>query len=210
MPNWVYNRVTVEGESHHVKLLHDLKFDFEKLYPCPDPENWYNWQCAHWGTKWAAKDVEIVEYEEGDTNSVLEVIFDTAWSAPHGFLAHMTEVYPSLKIHCHYEEEAEQTIGEARYADGLMEIEQFHPPYYAPSALAEFSRRNSWFHWEHMKENLESCGVSLESMEEDNQKVVETDKLKMTFEEYVENSQKQFAAIDQAIKKGHVEVERGS
>ncbi len=91
-----------------------------------------------------------------------------------------------------------------------MEIEQFHPPEYAPSALEEFSRKNSWFNWEHLKEDLEMCGVSLESMEQENQKKVETAQLKMSFEEYVENSSKQFQAIDTAIKKGHVEVQRGS
>ena len=209
MPNWVYNRVTVEGESSHVKILHDLKFDFKKLFPCPDKDDWI-WCSAHWGTKWAANDIEIIEYEDGDPNSVLEVYFDTAWSPPHGFLAHLTELYPSLKIHCYYEEEGDQTIGEARYADGVMEIEQLHPEEYTPSALEEFSNSNSWFIWENIKDNLESSGYNLESMEKENKKNIEIEQLKMTFEEYVTDSKKQFAEIDSAIRKGFVEVERGS
>ena len=185
-----------------MKILHDLKFDFETIFPCPDKENWYNWCCAHWGTKWAPIAIETIEYEEGDPNSVLEVYFDTAWSPPHGFLAHLTELYPSLKIHCYYEEEADQTIGEGRYADGVMEIEQFHPEEYAPSALEEFSKSNSWFDWENTKENLESYGANMESMEKNNKKNVETSKLNMSFEEYVNDSKKKFAEIDLAIKKG--------
>lgn len=193
-----------------MKILHDLKFDFEKLFPCPDKEDWYNWCCAHWGTKWAAKETVIVEYEEGDPNSVLEVSFDTAWSPPHGFLAHLTQLYPSLKIHCHYEEEGDQIIGEATYANGMMEIEQFDQTEYAPSALEEFSKLNSWFDWESLKDSLEGCEANLESMEKENKKKVETAQLKMTFEEYVNSSMKQFDVIDSAIKTGNVELERGS
>lgn len=209
MPNWIYNRVTVEGARAEVAALHDAKFDFTKLYPCPDEDNWYNWCCAHWGTKWPADEVEIVEYEEGEQTSVLEATFNTAWSPPHGFLAHLTQLFPSMKIHCAFEEEAEQTFGQSRYAEGKMDIEQFHPHEYKPSALEEFAKKNPWFDWESLKETLLGYEVNLDSMEEENQAPVDILTLNMTFEEYVENSEKQFAAIDAAIKKGDVQVQRG-
>ena len=41
-------------------------------------DNWYDWACDHWGTKWNAYDVEICQDEE----STLQVDFTTAWDSP--------------------------------------------------------------------------------------------------------------------------------
>lgn len=213
MPNWVFNRVTVEGDKDHVFTLQDSGFDFNKLYPCPVEkqkyDEWYSWCCSHWGTKWPASDVELVDYVEGTPNSVLEAHFNTAWSPPHGFLAYMTKVYPELKIYCQFEEEGYQTIGEARYEGGAMEIKQFHPLDYTPTSLEEFAKENTWFDWDSVKSYLNDCGIDMGMMELDNYNEIELTILKMTADEYTENSEKEFTAINVAIKKGHVQVERG-
>ena len=41
-------------------------------------DNWYDWACDHWGTKWNAYDVEISQ----DHESTLQVDFLTAWDSP--------------------------------------------------------------------------------------------------------------------------------
>jgi len=50
-----------------------LKLD----YGC---DNWYDFACLHWGTKWNAYSVEV---EQDDTH-MLYVIFSTAWDSPRG------------------------------------------------------------------------------------------------------------------------------
>jgi hypothetical protein len=47
--------------------------------------NWYDWNCANWGTKWDAYDSEIIsEHYDGDI-AELTVTFDTAWAPPVDF-----------------------------------------------------------------------------------------------------------------------------
>lgn len=216
MPNWIYNTVTIDGAAKDVKEIHETNFDFEKLHPCPHPCDeqpgssppWYVWRCAHWGTKWPAGEIEIISYEEGEQNSVLEVTFDTAWSPPHTLLAYLTKLWPSLKIRNNFVEEGDQTVGEASYERGSIAVTQFHPYDYKPSALEKFAEKVDWFDWESYKDNRDE--EDLESQEEDGQSHVRLTSLVMTYEEFVEDSQKEFAAIDEAIKKGDVVTQRGS
>jgi hypothetical protein len=42
--------------------------------------NWYDFQVAEWGTKWDARNIEIIQEDIG----LLIVSFDTAWSPPVG------------------------------------------------------------------------------------------------------------------------------
>ena len=43
-------------------------------------DNWYDFACLHWGTKWNAYEVEVIQDEE----HVLFVSFLTAWDSPRG------------------------------------------------------------------------------------------------------------------------------
>ena len=52
-------------------------------------DNWYDWSCAWWGTKWNAYDVEICE----DKENYLQVDFTTAWDSPR-------EVAEKLSKYC--------------------------------------------------------------------------------------------------------------
>lgn len=207
MPNWIYNTVTIDGSPKDVKEIYDVQFDFQKIHPCENSEDWYNWCCAHWGTKWPASEYEVIDYEEGETNSVLEVIFTTAWSPPHSLLAYMTKLWPSLKIRTTFVEEGDETIGESSYERGSIAVNQFQPYSYKPSALEEFSKKVGWFDWDSYKEDREQ--EDLNSQEENGESPVHMDTLVTTYEEYVQDSQQQFAAIDEAIKKGHVVTARG-
>ena len=41
-------------------------------------ENWYDWNCKNWGTKWNSVDTEIIE----DEKDGLTYTFNTAWDCP--------------------------------------------------------------------------------------------------------------------------------
>ena len=80
----------------------DSVFDFNKLVPMPEhsddfqahgnlkhdvihsgkprttTNNWYDWSCDNWGTKWPACNAEITE----KTDTEIHYQFDTAWDAP--------------------------------------------------------------------------------------------------------------------------------
>lgn len=58
--------------------------------------NWYDWQVAHWGTKWdVGSESDFAEIEDG----VLTLAFDSAWSPP-------CDAYATLEDVCGFEVEA--------------------------------------------------------------------------------------------------------
>lgn len=105
MPNWCNNTITI---SHSDPAMMDRVFNslsqgkfLNEFFPCPaelhehsapqqdevlaqqflekhGASDWYQWQVAHWGTKW---DVGGNATERVDANTV-EASFDSAWSPP--------------------------------------------------------------------------------------------------------------------------------
>ena len=73
MPNWCWNHLEVMCTKEHVAELQDFvekstkatkeKFSFEGTLPCGDREDWYDWSCENWGTKWDACEPNINELE---------------------------------------------------------------------------------------------------------------------------------------------------
>ena len=61
-------------------------------------DNWYDWSCANWGTKWNACDAEYIE-EEGTLH------FDTAWSIPYPIIAKIAQDNPEAELDGCSEEE---------------------------------------------------------------------------------------------------------
>lgn len=86
MPNWCDNSVTIynNDKSKIDAIEATLKSDEPKLFhtilPMPDSEaeNWYNWNCGNWGSKW---DASIVDWGRNDDNEIW-VSFESAWSPP--------------------------------------------------------------------------------------------------------------------------------
>jgi hypothetical protein len=63
--------------------------------------NWYNFNVREWGTKWDARDVELLD----DDETYLHYKFDTAWSPPTEVIAKLAEQNPNLNITLEYREE---------------------------------------------------------------------------------------------------------
>ena len=61
-------------------------------------DNWYDWSCANWGTKWNACDTNYDEEKE-------QLCFDTAWSIPYPVLAKVAQQNPKAKMEGYSEEE---------------------------------------------------------------------------------------------------------
>lgn len=101
MPNWCDNRMTLRNDD--VAKIDALEVELSKkndegrstaepfnhLRPQPEGvgDDWYNWNCSNWGTKW---DADIIDWERTDVN---EITFccNTAWSPPIALYEHLTE-----------------------------------------------------------------------------------------------------------------------
>ena len=62
-------------------------------------DNWYDWRCANWGTKWNACDSD---YDENSDT----LHFDTAWSIPEPIFAKITNDNPNKFLSIYSEEES--------------------------------------------------------------------------------------------------------
>lgn len=101
MPNWCYNRVTVEGPAPDLAAFQSaiVKADgkasvLSNLVPRPDDigDNWYEWSLNNWGTKWE---------DDMDISSITEpwrliLSGDTAWAPPIPGYVMASEKFPTL------------------------------------------------------------------------------------------------------------------
>lgn len=96
-------------------ITQKMSDDLKKKYGA---DNWYDWTCNNWGTKWNAYDV----YVEGK-----DIQFDTAWSTPRPIFKILSEQHPNVSIHVRYaDEDIGYNVGEYTYKGGVL-IEGYHP-----------------------------------------------------------------------------------
>lgn len=130
MPNWVYNKATIEGPLAEVerfqeqagrKYTRTLKQDgdvetvetdkvlsFHNFVPSPDDDSydWYTWNIKNWDTKWDACRPMVGELEKhADGVGHLEYEFDTAWQEPESVFRAMVKQFPGLVFDITYNEE---------------------------------------------------------------------------------------------------------
>ena len=79
--------------------------------------NWYNFNVREWGTKWDARDVDLLE--EGKT--FLHYKFDTAWSPPTPVIEKLAQQNPNLNITLEYREE-QGWGGEVAFNGSFVEV----------------------------------------------------------------------------------------
>jgi len=150
MPNWTTSCVHIKGDSVTLKRIAESDFEFQSLYPCPfihgekSSDGWYRWCCIHWGTKWGPRDVEITSDIDDPTPS-LTIVFRTAWATPHGLLAYLTSMNPSLEITNEWSDEGAERVGLTVYKDGTIVSASFDPSEYTINALKIFAVSNAWF-----------------------------------------------------------------
>lgn len=116
MPNYVANEVTIKGSRIHVQnLLETIRntesnkcIDFEKIIPMPKEEedNWYDWRCENWGTKWNACNEPTLETTDNVDGDMIAVIrFETAWATPSKLIEKLSAMFPTVNISVKYADE---------------------------------------------------------------------------------------------------------
>jgi len=79
-------------------------------------DNWYDWSCDNWGTKWHPKNAGSVSpcvYDNGRDKDmwIVTVKFDTAWSPPLGVFKRFVSEFPLLAFSLDYREEGGEFEG---------------------------------------------------------------------------------------------------
>lgn len=83
-------------------------------------DNWYDWACQNWGTKWNAGSAEepVVEKEDGLTRATLN--FETAWSCPVPIIEELSNTYPDVTIRIKFaDEDISSNTGEGTIKAGV-------------------------------------------------------------------------------------------
>lgn len=125
MPNWCSNSLLL---SHDDKsLIDDLEkrlrehkgeqfFNLLRPRPADQEENWYEWNCENWGTKWDANLTVDVEFEsmERISDNMLSFTFDTAWSPPIALYDYISDL--GWNVEALYYEFGAGFLG--KYSDG--------------------------------------------------------------------------------------------
>jgi len=93
------------NEDHEKEYQKDLK-KYQKQLKLKEKygvDNWYDWHCTHWGTKWDAYQSQ----DEGPTATGIGhiITFQTAWSTPTQIIKTLSEKFPSAKFEIMYADE---------------------------------------------------------------------------------------------------------
>lgn len=73
-------------------------------------DNWYDWCCRYWGTKWGTYCVKQVAPNEYH--------FETAWSPASGLWERISELFPAVRIKTAFVDEGEGFYGRETYFGG--------------------------------------------------------------------------------------------
>jgi hypothetical protein len=125
MPNHCCNVLIVTSPNNIIEQIRNFYVDnfkdkslhlsFEKNVPIPEDkkEDWYNWNCQNWGTKWDAYDIDIDDNDDNFT-----YYFNTAWSPPLAWLEKIAAKYPNLELNLEYNEPGCDFGGVINYKNG--------------------------------------------------------------------------------------------
>jgi hypothetical protein len=117
-----------DQNAQSIKAVFDEQFVGGKEV-CPEhlvekysrhPDWWYNWNVAHWGTKWSAGDAHIERHK--DTHITYH--FDTAWAPPMPVVEALAEQFPTLSFEFSFCEGGMGFAGRAIYTGGTLLSEE--------------------------------------------------------------------------------------
>ena len=132
MPNWCDNQVTITGPNSVIDKIEKIVKEEKNgngllnfFHPMPKEldgttspsssadkpqpmvegfDNWYDWRCENWGTKWEVNEFYGVD-RQGDT---ISFGFSSAWSPPIGayeqFIMNMSEKNLDVSVKAYYYE----------------------------------------------------------------------------------------------------------
>ena len=125
MPNYCLCRLIVTGRVNEIEDIINTKMDFEKIKPCDDHDDWYNWRIKNWGTKWSAIGPKIT-WNNRTGKCVID--FATAWTPPVPLIHYMSTQYPRSNFVLYYDEPGMEFSGHVEYENGQL-IRQEHQSY---------------------------------------------------------------------------------
>ena len=138
MPNWCSNGITLRHADPAMieRVMLGRANLLQEFIPCPAElmettaqmgtneqekanrekygySSWYDWNIAHWGTKW---DISLDSVENPDANTVT-ASFESAWSPPIAAYERLMDL--GFEIEAFYYEPGMQYVG--KWADGIDE-----------------------------------------------------------------------------------------
>lgn len=79
-------------------------------------DNWYDWMCENYGTKWGMYDVEFGGF---DTRGlVAKFFYSTAWSPASQYFLHVSKQFPTLTFQHFYADEGGGFLGHETFKNG--------------------------------------------------------------------------------------------
>ena len=87
----------IEMDDKRIPVTEETLKELKEKYGA---DNWYDWNCANWGTKWDACEPHI------DHNDIdyFAVSFESAWSPPIAWINNIMQDFPDLRFTLEYEE----------------------------------------------------------------------------------------------------------
>ena len=135
MPNWCNNYLQIEGSPKELsKLMKQVEitkseatsehsqslFSCHQVIPRPDNQsaNWYEWNIAHWGSKWDLSDVHLedTDWEKG----AVAYSFQTAWSPVIEVIHTLSQQYKKLSFKYEFWESGADFWGVETYDKGVV------------------------------------------------------------------------------------------
>ena len=109
---WVKRKGKNELTDYELMIVPMTKEISDNLIKKYGVNNWYEWCCANWGTKWGAYDVE----KNGDSFEFL-----SAWSTPMEAMLSLSKLYPEVEIFVRYfDEDFGSNVGEYKLLGGKI------------------------------------------------------------------------------------------
>tara|TARA_S200000501_G_scaffold373771_1_gene421727 strand:- start:2164 stop:2799 length:636 start_codon:yes stop_codon:yes gene_type:complete len=139
-----------EPQDHTTSRVEENDFNFDAIVPMPEElkdteknyqnesnqklidkygsDNWYDWSCQNWGTKWNTNS------PEWETENYIE--FDTAWATPEPIWRALAEQHPNVMFTIQYADEdigsncGELTLHVAKDIDDCYEYTDYPMNYH--------------------------------------------------------------------------------
>jgi hypothetical protein len=126
--HWEVNGLPIVKEVLDNGTIHDsVAAMFGGSEVCPvhkvgqissQPEWWYNWNVANWGTKWNCHDVWHDRADDSVVEGKTSYNFDTAWSPASRVIHALSGLFPTLTLTHRYCEGGMGFAGEVMYHSG--------------------------------------------------------------------------------------------